>query len=274
MRPRRRPNAARSGPGERPAERRAHRDDGRPGSGPVLRNAVGRLGRRRGSRRRPRGCGRRAAHRLHGPAQPAVAGRRRQGSPRHGTGAPVGRGRGRVRRRVPARRRRTVGHRAGRVAGAQSPPGVCPHDGLRAGRTPGRARRPRHQLHRPGRSPARHRHRRIAGAATESGRGLRRRRDAAGGGVAQRDPRGPPVGGGSGARRGDGRRRRDADGAVLRDGRRWHLARPPRGQSARRRGPLLRHLRHGRRRPRRRRRDGTKVLRRTVRSPRRRRAPG
>ena len=44
------------------------------------------------------------------------------------------------------------------------------------------------------RRPARHRHGRIAGAATESGRRLRRRRHAAGGRPAQRDPGGARVG--------------------------------------------------------------------------------
>ena len=54
---------------ERSVTRRPHRDDGRAGACSFLRNAVGRLGRRRHPRRSPRGRRRTTADRLHGPPQ-------------------------------------------------------------------------------------------------------------------------------------------------------------------------------------------------------------
>ena len=64
----------------------------------------------------------------------------------------------------------------GRVPRPQPAPGLRPDDRLGAGRAAGRGGRPRHQLHRADRRPARHRaRRRAAGPAAEPGRRLRRR---------------------------------------------------------------------------------------------------
>ena len=80
-----------------------------------------------------------------------------------------------------------------------------------------RARRPRHQLHRPGRRAARDRpRRRSAGAAAQPGRRFRRRRHAARLRHRLRPDRGARERPRPGRRRGDGRRRRAAGDDVLR----------------------------------------------------------
>ena len=61
------------------------------GPAPFCGMLLGDLGRRRHTHRSRRRCGRCAAHRLHGPPQPTVACRRREGSPRQGTGPPFDR---------------------------------------------------------------------------------------------------------------------------------------------------------------------------------------
>ena len=104
--------------------------------------------------------------------------------------------------------------------------------------------RPRHQLHRAQRCAPR-----VSGTPDTPVPPLNILGDFGGGGMllagrlAERDPREPPLGDGTGDRRLDARRRGHAHGGVLRDARPGHLAGSPPGQHRRRRRPLLPHLR-------------------------------
>ena len=122
-------------------------------------------------------------------------------------------------RRLSSRRDGAARARPRRGAGAQSAPGLRPHDRMGPGRPAGAGRRPRHQLHLGHRRAGRDRHQGQAGAAAQSGRRFRRRRALSGGRRARRAAGSQKIRQGPGGRRRDVRRRGVADVDVLRHGR-------------------------------------------------------
>ena len=129
-----------------------------------------------------------------------------------------------------------------RGAGAQSAPGLWPHDRMGSGRPAGAGRRPRHQLHLGHRRAGRDRHQGKAGAAAQPGRRFRRRRALPRGRRARRAAGGVKIRQGTGGRCRDVRRRGIADVDVLRHDGRGPLDRRAREQFPRRRRAFLRRL--------------------------------
>ena len=275
MQPRRRPRPGNGGQRSDGAARgRADRHDGRPGARAVLRDAARRSRCRRGARRSRDGGRSAVADRHVDASQPTVDRRRHEASARSRDRVRTHGGRRRVRRRLPARRRRTPRHRTRRVARAQYAPRLRAHDGLGPGRSVRADGGARHQLHRARRCAPLRWHRGDSRPTAESPRRLRRRRDAARGRDPRRDPRVPPVRQGPSRRRRDVRRRRPADDGLLRPVCRRALGGSPARERDRRRGALLPHVRHRRRQALRSRCDGAAVLRGVVRAPWRQRAAG
>ncbi len=206
-------------------------------AGAVLRHAAFRSGGRCGADR-PQGFGAQLAGRHH-----------RAGPPLGGAGSEIAGRRGGVPEVDGKRRRPAGGFSAGgdgaagagtrRGAEAQPQAGVRPHDRLGPDRPLRQGRRPRHELYRHHRGPARHRHRREAGAAAQSGGGFRRRRALSGVRPAGRGDPCPGHRPGPGDRLRHERWGRLADGHVLwlQGGRR--LGREPPLQPAGRRRALL-----------------------------------
>ena len=145
-------------------------------------------------------------------------------------------------RRLSSRRDGAAGARARRRAGAQSAPGLRPHDRMGPGRPAGAGRRPRHQLHLGHRRAGRDRRQGKAGAAAQSGRRFRRRRALSRGRRARGAAGSEKIRQGTGGRRRDVRRRGLADVDVLRHGGRGPLDRRAREQFPRRRRAFLRRL--------------------------------